>query len=528
MKKNKTISKLVATAAVAVASISSGFAQTDLGASCGCPPVASRPTILLSTLAVSGGAHDGDLTATNTILSCDKTYIIDKKIYVPSGKSITINPGTLLKGRTAGPGNANSLIVTRDAKIFAGGTENCPVVFTAEADLMDGTYAIANRGQWGGVVILGKAKNNLIVGNSFSDGVNDGVGFIEGFLVAEARNLYGMPVGQEDDNDNSGIMTYVSIRHAGETVGPNNELNGLTLGSVGKATTLHHIEIVSNADDGIEFFGGNVDLKYATVMFSDDDMFDYDQGWSGRGQFWFGIKTDQTTSPGGDSGFECDGDDDKKAPAFLSHPFIYNATMIGTSTAKGFGMMLKELTEGEIYNSVFANFKTGVNFDRKTRTGGDAYDKWIADLLKVECNTFAGNGNLFTTTPTAGSSIPSAADSAKFFGDGNSTNLASISGFDFTLGMNTTTNTVTDPYDAVPNPDLSTTCTPPADGFFSAASYRGAFKSGEKSWLSDWTYISTIGATAGLVPCPTDINGDGTTNNVDFLQLLGKFNQSCQ
>lgn len=109
-------------------------------------------------------------------------------------------------------------------------------------------------------------------------------------------------------------MTYISIRHGGEVIGANNEINGLTLGSVGRATTIHHIEVMSNLDDGIEFFGGTVDLKYASVLFSDDDSFDWDLNWSGRGQFWVSIKTDQATAAGGDNGFESDGDDNKVEP----------------------------------------------------------------------------------------------------------------------------------------------------------------------------------------------------------------------
>lgn len=521
MKKKKTILKLAATAAMAVASIAPGFSQTNLGAACGCPSVASRPTVLLSSLATGG-----NLNAVSTILTCNNTYILDEKIYVLDGKSLTINAGTVIKGRPVGAGNAAALVVARGGKVFANGTETCQIVFTAEADPMDGTYPVANRGKWGGVVLLGKAKNNLVVGNALSASGVDGVGFIEGYIAAESRNLFGMPVGSEDDNDNSGIMSYVSIRHAGEVVGANNELNGLTLGSVGKGTTLHHIEVISNADDGVEFFGGNVDLKYATVMFSDDDMFDWDLGWSGRGQFWVGVKTDQTTSPGGDNGFECDGDDDKKNPALISHPFIYNATMIGSGHLKGKGLELKELTQGEIYSSVFANFKTGVNIDKKTRLGGDAYDNWIANTLKFGCNTFVNSQVLFSTTPTSGSSVPSSSDSAKFFADGN-INAASVAGLDYTLVMNTTTNAVTDQYNAVPKPLLVSTCTPPSDGFFTAAPYRGAFKADSQSWLSDWAYVQLLGATTGLVDCPTDLNGDGITNNIDFLQLLGKFNQSC-
>ena len=246
--------------------------QQNLGASCGCPAVASRPTVSLSSLAVVGGANDGDLIATNTILTCDKTWILDNKIYVPAGKTLTIQPGTVIKGvPTATTAAANAILVMRDGKIFANGSESCPIIMTAQADNLDGTYALSNKGIWGGLVLLGKATNNLTTAANYSStgaagffgtaqvgGVNsvnggDGIGFIEGFTAADARNLYGMPPGQADDNDNSGILRYVSVRHAGASVGANNELNGISCGSVGRGTTLENLEVVANDDDGIEF-----------------------------------------------------------------------------------------------------------------------------------------------------------------------------------------------------------------------------------------------------------------------------------
>src|SRR5262245_36936681 len=119
--KNKSITKLFTAALGILLFNSPAQSQSNLGASCGCPsPVSSRPTVLMSTLAVSGGATDGDLLATNTILTCDKTYILDKKIYVPDGKSLTINPGTVIKGRfQAAATNATCLVVQRGGKIFA-------------------------------------------------------------------------------------------------------------------------------------------------------------------------------------------------------------------------------------------------------------------------------------------------------------------------------------------------------------------------------------------------------------------------
>jgi hypothetical protein len=566
VKQKKTNFKNLATTAVlAAVSISSAFAQSNLGANCGCPPVASRPSVLMSSLAVAdGGANDGDLIALNTILDCSKNWVLDKKIFVPSGKVLDVKPGTVIKGRiSADPALASALIVERGAKIFASGTADCQIVMTAEADPMDGTFPINKKGQWGGLVLLGKATNNLGTGGN---AVQPGVGFIEGFISADTRNLYGMPVGQADDNDNSGILKYVSVRHAGAVLPPGdgNELNGISLGSVGRGTTIEFVEVISCADDNMEFFGGTVNVKHATFMYGNDDMFDWDLGYSGKVQFVMGIKSssnDTLTSPDADNGFEADADDSKSNLFPRSHPIIYNCTMIGNNkrkeTVDNTGMaaiMGKELTEGEIYNCVFANFMCGLNlwqkpFGRTATTDAsghplvEAYDNWINNNLIVKNNTFIGMAQALTlnvaktpqglfsgpnnTTANGNTTMPSASDLAKFASDGNTT-PTSIPGFTYLWDQNGTTNVVTTPYNATPAPALSSTLTAPADGFFTPAAYRGAFEGGKKSWLSDWTYTELLKTTPGLQPCPTDINADGITNNTDFLQLVGKFNQSCQ
>jgi hypothetical protein len=556
------ITKMAALAIIALAANNQASAQLasqqNLGEACGCPPVASRTTVSLSTLATIGGATDGDLTATNTILTCDKTYILDNKIYVPAGKTLTIQPGTVIKGAPTGnPAAANAILVNRDGKIFASGTESCPIIFTAQADPLDGTYALTNKGQWGGIVILGKAKNNLTTAANYSaagtvgfngttgSGVNggDGIGFIEGFTAADARNLYGMPPGQEDDNDNSGVMRYVSIRHAGATVGANNELNGLTLGSVGRGTTIENIEVIANDDDGIEPFGGTVNMKYLTLMFNNDDNFDYDQGYSGKVQFILSVKLDAATFTGGDSGIEADGDDNKANPALLSRPTIYNATFIGNgsnvnatngSSGGPFAINAKEKTEGSIYSSIFANYRSAFNLVKSmgTRTGtAESYHNWrglntagtaITPTLIVECNTFVGN----TAGLTVGGSTANlvAGDDAKFTAD-NNTVVATLAGLDFSFAA--TGTTVSDQYNAVPNPLVASTCVPPADGFFVSTNYRGAFKPGQTSWMSTWSYSALLDAANGLVACPTDITKDGQTNTNDFLDLVGQFGTSC-
>ena len=559
----KSLTRLVAFAAFAVASIGTATAQTNLGADCGCPtPVSSRPTVLLSTLATSGGATDGELSATNTILDCSKTWILDKKIYVPSGKTLTINSGTVIKGRfRTTADSAVALTVERGGKIFASGSPTCQIVFTAEADNLDGTYPISNKGQWGGVLIAGKATNNLTLAANgpFQPGVGDGrlcvadgLGTFEGFSSTNSKDQWGvnLTAGETfDDNDNSGILKYVSIRYSGAILQVGGEINGLTLGSVGRGTTLEHIEVVSCADDGIEFFGGTVNVKYYSSMFGNDDIFDYDDGYKGKAQFIFGVKASTndtiTTSKDADNGFEADADDQKSNLSPRSHPVIYNVTMIGngkqvlTSDNSGIAAIeAKELTEGEFYNGVYANFRYGLNVIKSlgTRTGtSEAYHNWsnangnASNSLKVKCNTFvACNSDIAIDKNFTGTLLT--ADTAQFFSTDLNTHASTIPGFTYVWAMNASTNAVTTQFDAIPNPALSTSGCPsaPADGFFSIAPYRGAFASTGQNWLSDWAYAQLLSVTPGLQPCPTDINGDGVTNNIDFLQLLGKFNQACQ
>jgi hypothetical protein len=553
MKKIR-ITKFIQIMATVLATYTAGYSQANLGVECGCPPVASRPTVNFSSLANASG----DLTATNTILDCSKTYILDNngtnttgKYFVGKGKTITIAPGTVIKGMSETTPNSSKngglLVISRGGKIIAPGTESCPIVFTAFADAnVDGSYGISNKGKWGGVVVLGKASNNLLTGNSGGLGVAGllpGTGRIEGFTTPEPRIYFGAnaldpdPDFQSfDDNDNSGIMTYVSIRHGGEKIGADNEINGLTLGSVGKATTIHHIEVVSNLDDGIEFFGGTVDLKYASVLFSDDDSFDWDMNWSGRGQFWVTVKTDQATASGGDHGFEADGDDNKVGTGPFSNPTVYNATFIGSlgingnTTVKGNAIEMKEQTNGTIRNSVFANYGNGARFlDDASRPGGvDCYDNWQAGTLKVECNTFVGVTNPLVVRTTTDMPITSGPDFDKFFTTDKNVAVAGVSGFDFTHAMNVGTNAVTDQIDLIPASNLATTCaTAPVDGFFTPAPYRGAFEAGKKSWLSNYTYNALLDLENALVPCPTDANGDGQTNFNDLNLLLGQFNLGC-
>jgi hypothetical protein len=549
MKTKLTIKAIMSTAAMALAAITPSFAQQNLGASCGCPPVGTRPNVNLSTKGdtiIIAGVTSGlgyTFRAANTVLSCDTNYILDRKMYVGAGKSLTIQPGTVIKGRSqAAPVNANALLIARDGKIFASGTAECPIVFTAEADPMDGTYGLGNRGKWGGVVVLGKAKNNLVTTNTlgnFAGNVN-GIGFVEGFLAANPLNLFGAAVGSEDQNDNSGVLKYISIRHSGALVATGNELNGLTLGSVGAGTTISNIEVISNDDDAFEMFGGNVNLRYCAAMFGADDALDYDLGYTGKVQFFLGLKTDSLTAPSADNGIEADADDQKTNLLPRSHPFIYNATFVGNGkrlsvgdNSGQYGINAKELTEGEIYSSIFANFRHGFNMTKApgTRVGGvEAYNNWaVTGSLIFKNNTFVGSGvsDLAVDRGTA-NVLP--ADITKLSADGNIgvASLTGVAGLDVLSVINATTNAVTDKLNLTPRPALASAGVPAMVGVI-PTTFRGAFEAGKPSWLSTWSYAALVANFAtGTAACATDLNGDGIINNSDFLIFVGTFNQSCQ
>jgi hypothetical protein len=566
----KKIKLLAMTGLLTMASVTASFAQTyvsenNLGADCGCPSVSARTTsVNLSTLADANG-----VLTSNVVLTCDKMWVLDKKIYVPDGKSITIKPGTVIKGiLTPQPADAVALIICRGGKIFAAGEPTSPIIFTASDDNLNGQYPICARGKWGGVVLLGKAPNNLVVGNVYNAAAEGaGVGFIEGFDGANAYNRYGMPFGQTDENDNSGIMRYVSIRHAGAILAVANELNGLSLGSVGRGTTLDHIEIVAADDDNIEFFGGRVDIKYAACYWGADDQFDWDLGWQGRGQFLFAIHTpDRVAVYSSDNGYEADSDDDKYGntatgggSTFMpAHPILYNTTLIGAgnaSTASDYtgpsAIRAKERTEGEIYNSVLANWMFGLDLSDTRSTNGttfgttDAYQNWNNNLLIVKNNTFVnmtdatyGAPGLCVSTKNGKGSgtaavrrVATQVEIDKFTADGN-TYQVSLPGFDFALGMSTATtgaqSTITHMFDAVPNHEISSTILPPSDGFFKQVNFRGAFSAFEKNWLSGWSFGNNVPVTLGLKPCLTDIDMSGSTNTADLNAVLGAFGTNCQ
>lgn len=209
----------------------------------------------------------------NTTWTADKTYILTTRVAVTAGNTLTIEPGTVIKGEVGSGPNATALIIARDAMIMAEGTATQPIIFTTVADEIEsGQIASPNMdptlsGLWGGLIVLGNAPISA----------DAAAVQIEGIPASDQNGLYG----GSDAADNSGVIRYVSIRHGGSNIGEGNEINGLTLGGVGNGTTIENVEVVANQDDGIEWFGGSVNVTNAVVWNAGDDALDTDQAWSG-------------------------------------------------------------------------------------------------------------------------------------------------------------------------------------------------------------------------------------------------------
>jgi len=238
----------------------------------------------------------------NRVLYADTLYTLTGQYHVDSLTSITIQPGTVVRGDTAA-----CLVIRRGAQILASGQRCKPIVFTSLKPAGQ-----RNRGDWGGVIILGKAPANKVEP------------LIEGGII---KGSYGGNVA----NDNSGSFKYVRIEYPGYRFQLNNEVNGLTMGGVGSGTEIHHVQVSYSFDDSYEWFGGTVNCKYLVAFGGTDDEFDTDFGFSGKCQFLFGMKDPNYWDPTGESN-GCESDNDASATSTAT-PFtevvFSNATLVG-------------------------------------------------------------------------------------------------------------------------------------------------------------------------------------------------------
>ncbi len=314
-------------------------------------------TFVFALLTSCGGGSDSpvDPVPVNTVYSGeineditwtkDNIYTLDGRVMVTNGVTLTIEAGTVIKGSAGTGEDASCLIIARGGKIMANGTSAEPIVFTSIADdITNGTsgfgtgLTIADQGLWGGVLILGNADISA-ESNPLQ---------IEGIPVSETNGLYGGGTSSNNE-DNSGVFEYVQIRHGGSEIGEGNEINGLTLGGVGSQTTIRNIEIIANLDDGLECFGGSVDVTNCIVWGQGDDAFDVDQSYSGEINNFLGILVN------GDQGLEIDGWEGTMQADFT----LSNGTIIGAQGDKNNCGKFKSNASGSVSNVLFTNMKLG-------------------------------------------------------------------------------------------------------------------------------------------------------------------------
>lgn len=296
------------------------------------------------------GLTTGDMTLTS-----DKIYLINQKFVVSDGHTVTIEPGTILKGMEGTGSVASAFIVARGGKLIAEGTADHPIIFTSVLDDITvgqkfGTNLIEiDREKWGGLILLGKAP--------ISAGDGDTEAQIEGIPGDEEFGKYG----GDDPADNSGSLKYISIRHGGALIGDGNEINGLTLGGVGNGTTIENIEVLGNLDDGVEFFGGTVNAKNIIVAYQGDDAIDIDQNYSGT------IENVLVIHGGDDSdeALEIDGPEGTATNGLFT---LRNGTFIKTD-GNGSGADFKSDAQGTFENCVWSGY--GENTTLKIRASFD-------------------------------------------------------------------------------------------------------------------------------------------------------------
>ncbi|MEM9338132.1 MAG: hypothetical protein AAGA66_05345 [Bacteroidota bacterium] len=271
------------------------------------------------------GRVNSDLTMDN-----DVTWVLAGRVIVDEGATLTIEAGTVIKARTGSAGNASALVVARGGVLNAAGTSTSPIVFTAISDQLTAANIVAGDvaspnlaptldGLWGGLIVLGNAP--ISVSSNLEETQ------IEGIPDNILEGRYGGSVA----DDNSGTIRYVSVRHGGTNIGEGNEINGITFGGVGSGTTVEWIEVVGNQDDGIEWFGGTVNVSNAVVWNAGDDAIDTDQAWSGTLDNAAVVASADT-----DHAFELDG---PEGDATGSHT-------ITNVTAKGFISVVSGTEEG--------------------------------------------------------------------------------------------------------------------------------------------------------------------------------------
>jgi hypothetical protein len=319
---------------------------------------------------------------TDMTLKTGKTYTLKGIVYVADGAVLTVEPGTTVVGEKASRG---TLVITRGSRLIANGTVDKPIIFTSS----EGSNS--HSGDWGGIVLLGRAKTNASYNGTAGLGEAEG-----GINNGDGYGLFG----GADDNDNSGSLKYIRIEYAGYAFLPDKELNGLSLYAVGRGTTISYVQVSFAADDSFEWFGGSVNCDHLIAYKGLDDEFDTDNGFSGKVQFAIGIRDSAVADISGSNGFESDNDAGGSTLTPQTTAVFANVTLVGpreTLNNAGNalfrnGAQVRRNSSLSSINSVFMGWPTGLLIDASTGRP--------TDLNITTNNTLWWRGNIIAGSAT--------------------------------------------------------------------------------------------------------------------------------
>ncbi len=343
------------------------------------------------------GIYTEDLT-----LDASKSYILTGAAIMASGTTLTIPAGTTIKAQAAG--TSVYLAISQGAQIIADGNAANPIVFTSAA-------SNPSAGDWGGLILLGRAPINSVTGTATS--------------TSEIGNL---PYGGNKSDDDSGILRYVRVEYSGGAADGQSENNGFSFYGVGNGTIVEYIEALEGDDDGLEFFGGTVDVRYVLVVNAADDSIDWTEGFSGSVTDAYVIQGDGI----GDEAFECDGfnTDYTNATGTFSNPTASNVTIVSESTSDSTrGFLLRAGTQGTFSNIEIIGKATGISVDDDD-AGTPTSQNITDDTLTFTDVTFT---NVGANTEIDGGVAE--ADLVTGIGNGTGTDFASW-GTGWTIGVN--------------------------------------------------------------------------------------------
>lgn len=339
------------------------------------------PAIVLSLIAISCDNNDGDrnnpinnslevnksgVLSTDETWSGDSIYVLNGRVIVPNGVTLTVEPGTIIKGKEGDGAIASTLIIAQGGMIDAQGTESAPIIMTSVLDnITVGQQAGTNldetdAGLWGGLIVLGYAPISADAATAL----------IEGLPANEAYAVYG----GTDAADNSGYIEYVSVRHGGTLIGDGNEINGITLAGVGSTTVVNNIEVVANVDDGVEFFGGSVNASNIVVWAQGDDAYDIDQAYSGTIDNFVYV-----AGPDSDHGMEVDGPEGTIGAGFTAT----NGTLYGMSAEIA---DFRDSAMGNVQNIYITGFDDAGDWEIDETGSAYNYENGLLNFADIEIN----------------------------------------------------------------------------------------------------------------------------------------------